>query len=108
MEGPAATVHDLLCPLSSHLKEWDMKVREQARCWMGRRRGRICVLCCTSPVLRPSPHQSPPPPHLQVDSLSGTIPTGTPACMPKLEEYDLSRNRLTGTIPADLGDMPIM
>ena len=66
-------------------------------------------MCCVAQA-RSSAHllTSPPPPHLQVDSLSGTIPTGTPACMPKLEEYDLSRNRLTGTIPADLGDMPIM
>ena len=67
--------------------------------------------CPTTPTS--SPHQSlaacgPASPRLQVDSLSGTIPTGTPKCMPKLEEYDLSRNRLTGTIPADLGDMPIM
>ena len=67
-------------------------------------------LCAVLHKPGPPPISSPvpPPPHLQVDSLSGTIPTGTPACMPKLEEYDLSRNRLTGTIPADLGDMPIM
>jgi hypothetical protein len=45
---------------------------------------------------------------MKVDAQIGTLPSGTPACMPKLEEYDLSRNRLTGTIPPDLGSMPVM
>ncbi|KAL4421364.1 hypothetical protein ABPG75_010655 [Micractinium tetrahymenae] len=68
VEGPAQALHDLLCPLSAHLKEWDMKV----------------------------------------DNLNGPLPAGTPACMPRLEEYDLSRNHMTGTIPAELGSMPVM
>eukprot|EP00887_Chlorella_sp_A99_P003867 scaffold11.g3867.t1 len=68
VEGPAATLHDLLCPFGHTLKEWDMKV----------------------------------------DALTGTLPPNSPACLPRVEEYDLSRNRLTGTIPASLGDMPVM
>lgn len=34
VEGPAKAVHDFLCPLGAHLKEWDMKVGA-ARCLHG-------------------------------------------------------------------------
>ena len=102
MEEPAQAVHDYLCHLGAHLKEWDMKVGRHCilDTWKTRRSG-VPARLPTAP--RPPPLSGLPrllPAPAQVDHLSGTVPSGTPKCMPKLEEYHLSRNRLVGTIPA--------
>ncbi|GAB4817666.1 hypothetical protein N2152v2_004712 [Parachlorella kessleri] len=40
---------------------------------------------------------------MKVCNLNGTLPDWVPSCLPVIEEYDLSRNQLTGTIPAAYG-----
>ena len=36
------------------------------------------------------------------------MPPWASSCLPAMEEYDLSRNHITGTIPADVGNQTRM
>lgn len=105
VEGPAALVESYLCPLGAHLKEWDMKARwEQTQGPLqlpvppAPDAASACCPPCPCLLTCYQPHHMTP----QVDSLTGPLPTDTPTCLPRLEEYDLSRNKLTGTIPPEV------
>lgn len=95
VEGPAQTVHDLLCPLGAHIKEWDMKASGPPVVTVPQAPGPPVF---SRPGLADSWLPSPPT-SLQVDNLNGTLPNSTATCLPKLEEYDVSRNKIVGTIP---------